>query len=234
MAGLTDFLHMRGFTCVNVFSSEQVIAELEVEAQHVLLLDNTFSGIAAEPLIRTLRRQRGYRIGIVVLLPSDNPAPRLAAWRCGADNCLVRPVNLEELDSIVWGLYQRLRQQNAGYSTFNTWMIYPDFEALTPPDGQRITLTGAETRLLVTLAQKDGEIVSRQALDNVLAPGGLPGDTRRLSVLISRLKRKVSTETGMKLPLQTYRNLGYAFRAEIVTPSDERNSSFHAFSDRTY
>ncbi|WP_404417647.1 response regulator transcription factor [Vreelandella aquamarina] len=221
VAGITDFLHMQGFPCVNVLSCDQVKAELNVDAQHILLLDINFPEITAESLIRSLRRQHGYSIGIIVLLPSDSPAERLAAWRCGADNCLVRPVNFDELDSIVWGLYQRLRQQNTGYGNPNTWMIYPDFEALTPPDGQRITLTGAETRLLVALAQKNGQIVSREALDGVLAPGGTPGDTRRLSVLISRLKKKVSTETGMTLPLQTYRNLGYAFRAEVVTPSGE-------------
>ncbi|WP_167470055.1 response regulator transcription factor [Vreelandella andesensis] len=234
MAVLTDFLHLRGFTCVSVLTSAQITTELDVEAQHILLFDSALPAITSESLIRALRRKYGYRIGIIVLLPSQDLPPRLAAWRCGADMSLVRPVNFEELDSVIWGLYQRLRLQAVDQSPPTAWMLYPEHEVLTPPDGQRVRLTGAETRLLTALAQQEGQVVSRQVLDEALAPGGLPGDTLRLNVLISRLKKKIKTETGIALPLQTYRNLGYAFQAEVVTTSGAQNSSSHAFYDQTY
>jgi DNA-binding response OmpR family regulator len=43
-----------------------------------------------------------------------------------------------------------------------------------------------------------------------MAPGGAPEDTRRLDVLISRLRAKIKLQSGAELSIKTFRNMGYA------------------------
>jgi DNA-binding response OmpR family regulator len=74
-----------------------------------------------------------------------------------------------------------------------------------------VPLTGAEARLLALLFEARGEVLGREQFCQRLSHGKNLDDTRRLDSLISRLRSKVEQQSGVALPLQTFRNLGYAF-----------------------
>ena len=209
MTSLMDFFRFRGFQSVAVSNDGEVLEELETAAHHVSVLDCAHLGDVGQT-IQQIRRRHGYHTGVVVLCREGEQAKRIHALNSGADACLARPVNLEELEAVVWQIYQRLRLNNPAPEDSAFWAYYPQNGVLASASGRRINLTGSESRVLTELAANCGNVVERQKLIDIMAPGGAPGDTRRLDVLISRLKAKVKSQTGDELSIRTFRNMGYA------------------------
>lgn len=216
VASLVDFFRLRGFCSEWSRSKPAILAELSVAAHTILVLDRESYCDDASELIRTIRRDHGYEVGIIVLSKAGKIKDRVKGWYDGADACLDRPLDLKELDALVWQLYQRLRAQYGAPGETDSWALHPHGAILQTPNRHRINLTGAENRIMTLLAKTAGKVIERQTLANALALGGAPGDTRRLDVLLSRLRAKVKARSGDELPVKTYRNLGYAFSRDII------------------
>jgi len=210
MTNLADFFRFRGFQSVNVASLGEALDELKTAAHHVVVLDSEHLGFNSEVTIQKIRRDHGYRVGIVVLSQEGDQQKRVQALNTGADTCLDRPVHLEELEALVWRIYQRLRLQQGQPDDSRAWTFYPQNGVLATASGRRINLTGSETLIISELAENCGKVVDRQKLITIIAPGSASEDTRRLDVLISRLKAKIKAQTGDELSIRTFRNMGYA------------------------
>jgi DNA-binding response OmpR family regulator len=210
MTSLGDFFRFRGFQSAVIETPSDVMGELRAAAYHVLVLDSEHLRGCGEGIISRVRQTHGYQVGIVLLSGTGEPQSRISALNIGADVCLQRPVDLEELEAQVWQIYQRLRLNDAETNDDNTWAFYPGNGVLATSHGRRINLTGSESRVISVLAQNCGKVVDRQKLIAIMAPGGAPEDTRRLDVLISRLRAKVKSQSGDELSIRTFRNMGYA------------------------
>lgn len=207
---LVDFFRLRGFQSVNVADLGELMEELKTAAHHVVVLDSGHLGSGGELAIQQIRRNHGYQVGIVVLSQEDKKKERVQSLNAGADTCLSRPVYLEELEALVWQIYQRLRLQQGQPDDSLGWAFYPNIGVLATSSGRRINLTGSEALVISELAENSGKIVDRKTLTEIMTPGSAAEDTRRLDVLISRLKAKVKNQTGDELSIRTFRNMGYA------------------------
>lgn len=210
MTNLADFFRLRGFQSATIETLAMVMEELKAAACHVIVLDTEYLDETWEAIISRVRETHGYQTGIIALSKAGAPKSRVHALNIGADACLERPVNLEELEAMVWQIYQRLRLSDSPFSDPQTWAFYPGNGVLATTSGRRIKLTGSESRVMSELAHNCGKVVGRQKLIDIMAPGGAPEDTRRLDVLLSRLRAKVKNRTGHALPIRTFRNLGYS------------------------
>ncbi len=71
--------------------------------------------------------------------------------------------------------------------------------------GVVLDLTALEWAILRCLANRPGRIHSRTEIESEISAGGLhSGDSNTLEVIISRLRKKMGTET-----ISTHRGLGY-------------------------
>lgn len=210
MTNLVDFFRFRGFQSVNVADLDEIFEELKTPAHQVVVLDSEHLGPNGEITIQQIRRNHGYRVGILALSREGEKEKRVQSLNLGADVCLSRPVYLEELEALVWQIYQRLRLQQEQPDDSGAWAFYPDNGVLATASGRRINLTGSEALVISELAENCGKVVNRQRLIELIMPGMTPDDTRRLDVLISRLKTKVKKLTGDELSIRTFRNMGYA------------------------
>ncbi|SFD95621.1 DNA-binding response regulator, OmpR family, contains REC and winged-helix (wHTH) domain [Marinobacter sp. DSM 26671] len=210
MTNLVDFFRFRGFQSTTVTTSDVMMQELKAPAYHVVVLDSEYLGGSGEGIVTQVRRIYGYQAGVIVLLRDGGPKSRIRAMNVGADACLERPVDLEELEAVAWQIYQRLRLSNSTIDDTGAWAFYPGSGVLASPNGQRINLTGSESRVISALAENCGRVVNRQTLIDIMAPGGAPEDTRRLDVVVSRLRAKVKSKSGNELSIKTFRNMGYA------------------------
>jgi DNA-binding response OmpR family regulator len=96
------------------------------------------------------------------------------------------------------------------------WKLAATTWLLTPPNQQAVQLTQAETTFLATLAGSPGIPVPRRAMISELGHNIDYFDTRRLDTLLSRLRQKVSRDSGMTLPVRSIHSVGYAFAASIM------------------
>ena len=77
-------------------------------------------------------------------------------------------------------------------------------------DGEPVSLTPAEFRLLVALVQARGRVLSRQALlDSLYGPAQGEALERTVDVHIGRLRDKLGEQIGEPRYILTVRGLGY-------------------------
>lgn len=203
------YLGMEGMQASGVGSLREADSHLAAHDVDVLVLD---LGLPDGDGIDWLsNRPPGYELGLVVTTARGELRHRVSGVRAGADIYLVKPVQLEELSSLVTNLARRLRPGPP-----KVWSLDKTAWQLASPDGRAVKLTLSEHALLARLAQTPGEVVSRQ--DLVFSLGHDPSyyDLRRMEIMVRRLRNKVRDTLGYPLPVETAHSLGYAFTGAIV------------------
>ena len=148
--------------------------------------------------------------GVIITTARGESAQRIEGIKAGADVYLVKPVQLEELASLVTNLLRRMRG-----SASPNWTLDRTDWTLRSGSGLAVRLTHSESVLLQRLAHKPGAVVSRQDLATSLGHDPEAYDFRRMEILVRRLRQKVKTRLGIELPLETVRKIGYAFTTSI-------------------
>jgi len=202
---LVDYLQFSGFDVHGVGTVADMMARLATDPWQVLVLDLGLPDGDGLSAARQVRQTQGLTMGIVILTARGQVDDRIAGLQSGADAYLVKPADVRELRATIEQLVKRLDKPLPG------WHLDANLSRLIAPDGQAVALTGAEFLLLEQLMEVPGRQLGREQLNLVLPPGGDPNGTRRLDSLLSRLRSKVEQETGLALPLRTFRNQGYMF-----------------------
>jgi DNA-binding response OmpR family regulator len=160
--------------------------------------------------LQWLQRQSFEGKGVVITTARGDNLQRLEGARAGADIYLVKPIQLEELATLLHNLMRRLRNQQAPL-----WHLSRTQWTLHTPNGQSIKLTHSESMVLQKMAEQPGAAVSRQELARSLGHDPAHYDYRRIEILVRRLRNKAKETLGKDLPLETVHKLGYAFTAPI-------------------
>jgi two-component system OmpR family response regulator len=142
---------------------------------------------------------------------------RIRGYDEGGDVYLVKPVDMRELSSVVRGLASRLSLPSPGAVAAHpgVWTLHMLNWRLTAPDGTSCSLSQQERRLLILLAKRPGDIMSRTAVQKAMNKDGQDYDSRSLEVLVRRLRNKSLQQLGVPLPLQTVHGTGYALVTDI-------------------
>lgn len=77
--------------------------------------------------------------------------------------------------------------------------------------GEPLSLTSTEFKLLLALASQPGVCVSRQALSAAVQPGNYVPMDRAVDVQVARLRKKLSAAPGGRDWIETVRGEGYVF-----------------------
>ncbi|WP_413990061.1 winged helix-turn-helix domain-containing protein [Labrys okinawensis] len=92
--------------------------------------------------------------------------------------------------------------------------FYPSRRYLRSPSGARISLTCAEADLLTALCRNARKVVSREELITFIHGTAVDVPKRSIDILISRLRRKLSTEDPLADFIRTIRTGGYIFQPQ--------------------
>ncbi|TAM48839.1 MAG: response regulator transcription factor [Paraburkholderia sp.] len=174
----------------------------------------------SEATIARLRARR--RLGIVVLVDTQQHEARIAALESGADACVTRPYDARELTAAVESLSRRLRDAQErqpvepdahdAAKPSDAWLLVSRKWLLLSPDGEQVQLTATECSLLSLLLAQAGKPVSRREIVTALGHDYRHYDERRLEALVSRLRRKLGRHPD-GTPIRVAHGFGYAFTA---------------------
>jgi two-component system phosphate regulon response regulator OmpR len=135
---------------------------------------------------------------------------RIEGLEAGADDYLAKPFEPREL---LLRIASILRRQTRGQPAEEAVAFGPFSFHLGRGElkcGEDIVrLTERERDLLRTFATQPGETVSRQEL-----AAGANGSERAVDVQINRLRRKIETDPGNPVHLQTVRGIGYRLQVD--------------------
>lgn len=207
---LIAFLNMEGFVADGVGSLQAAELWMQTHDLDVLLLD---LGLPDGDGLSWLKgRFELQHKGVIITTARGSNADRLAGAQAGADVYLVKPIFPEEIASLINNLVRRIRPVATA-----TWKLDPIQWNLISPEGIAIKLTHSEHVILHRLMLSAGKPVRRDALIKELGHDPVYYDSRRLEILIRRLRNKAKVHCSEDMPLETVHGLGYAFTAAFVS-----------------
>lgn len=211
LAGLiAQGLGRRGFSCDITPDLETADECLASAAFDAVILD---LGLPDGDGIAWLQRQRSLRqlIPALMLTARGGLEDRIAGLDSGADDYLVKPVDIEELAARVRALLRRPGPRAATMLEAGSLTFDPvSREALC---GDRVLdLARREADLLELLMRRLGTVVVRDSIETTLYSFNEPVTPNAVEATVSRLRRKLD-EAGLAGQLHTVRGVGYMLRS---------------------
>jgi DNA-binding response OmpR family regulator len=160
---------------------------------------------------------------IIMLTALADRAGVLKGLSLGADDYLPKPCSFDELKARIYAVLRRSRGGDRGIyrDTYDDGNLHIDFrDGTVTRRGEPVTLSSIESRLLMCLVSRQGEIVPhRELLVNVWGPE-YADETRYLSVYISYLRRKIEDDPRDPQYIHTRWNMGYYFAGNGILRSE--------------
>ena len=195
-------------TCTSGEDAELLLAEGRFD---LIVLDWMLPGVSGIELCRRLRaRDETKAIPVLMLTARGEEADRVRGLTTGADDYVVKPFSISELQARVLALLRRASPDLvADVLTYDTFTL--DRVAHRVRRGKRdLRLGPTEYKLILYFLENKGRVLTRQQLiDGVWGRDG-DVDERTVDVHIGRL-RKAINEGNETDPIRTVRGGGYAF-----------------------
>jgi two-component system OmpR family response regulator/two-component system response regulator QseB len=148
-------------------------------------------------------RRAGVTLPVLVLTARDAVPDRVRGLDLGADDYVIKPVDLEELAARLRALVRRAHGQPQ--ETLQAGGVQLDPAGRTVQRrGQTVALSVREFDLLHALLLNTGRVLSREQLEQHLYSWGQEVDSNAVEVHIHHLRRKLGPEL-----IQTVRGVGY-------------------------
>ncbi len=156
-------------------------------------------------------RARGVATPVLVLTARDAVPDRIRGLDLGADDYVVKPVDLHELGARLRSLVRRAHGQMQDSLRSGAVVLEPAARRVSL-NGQAVALSTREFDLLHALMRNAGRVMSREQLEEQLYSWGHEVDSNAVEVHIHHLRRKLQPEL-----IQTVRGVGYVVLRDMET-----------------
>ncbi len=162
-------------------------------------------------------RDAGSSIPIIMLTAREEEADKVMGLELGADDYITKPFSMRELLARVKANIRRtamvpLQKSDAPVIDGQSRVVIEPLQVTAYKDGVPLELTQREFDLLKYLADKPGQVFSRETLmEHVWNYDGYVGDVRAVDVAIRRLREKLEDNSASPTFIVTKRGLGYYF-----------------------
>ena len=202
--GLIRAMRTDGYAVDHTTSGLEADEALKQYTYDLVILDLGLPRLDGLEVLRRLRT-RGTAVPVLVLTARDALQDRVKGLDAGADDYLVKPFDLPELEARVRALLRRQRPSLSGRLHLGELMI--DISGRSVYHGsQRIDLSAREFGVLELLARRAGRVVSKEQLLESLTGWDDDVGTNAIEVYVHRLRKKL--EPG-GIHIRTIRGLGY-------------------------
>ncbi|EPK7359047.1 two-component system response regulator PmrA [Kluyvera intermedia] len=202
LQGLILAMQSEGYACDGVATAQQAALSLANGHYSLVVLD---LGLPDEDGLHFLNRMRQEKLSVPVLILTarDTLEDRVSGLDTGADDYLVKPFALEELNARIRALLRRNLNQGDNEVTVENLRLNVTRRQVWL-DGELLELTPKEYALLSRLMLKAGSPVHREILYNDIYNWDNEPATNTLEVHIHNLRDKVG-----KARIRTVRGFGY-------------------------
>ncbi|WP_261766016.1 response regulator transcription factor [Acetobacter oeni] len=218
---LLRFFSYGGYFVSSAVNLAEVKHCIESSDIHMILLDLMLPQESGQEVCQYIRQTTDAPIIMVTALADIQD--KIAGLNLGADDYISKPFDLAELEARVRAVLRRGKQSRQPSSlpdeyVFGPWKFVPAKRALYRAPGIRLTLSGAETDLLLVFWQHQQTLLTRSEIIGLIHGNPNALEERTIDLLVSRLRRKLA-EGGRQLELiRTVRGDGYIFDPRACTP----------------
>jgi DNA-binding response OmpR family regulator len=214
---LCDFLDNRGHAAD---IARDGIIGLHLAVSHdfdVIVLDLGLPGMDGLCLCRKLRREARRDVPILILTARDVLDDKLAAFDCGADDYLIKPFALREVEARLHALVARRCGRVVDSRLVFDRIEFDPASMAVLVDGHPVHLSRKCLRLLETLMREPNRVHARSELEHAVWGDEQPmSDTLRSHMHM--LRRALTDSRGIS-PIETVHGIGYRFAHHDAHPA---------------
>ena len=200
--GLRAGLRQAGFQVDWVRDGLAAERELRAQAYAAAVLDLGLPGMDGMDVLASVRRA-GVILPVLVLTARDAVPDRIKGLDTGADDYVVKPVDLDELAARLRALVRRAAGQPQELLQAGGLQLDPAARTVQR-DGEPVLLSTREFDLLQALMLNAGRVLSREQLEQHLYSWGREVESNAVEVHIHHLRKKLGADC-----IQTVRGVGY-------------------------
>ncbi len=208
---LTELLQTEGLDCTVAHSGNDALRLENEQNPDLVILDVMMPGDDGISTLRKLRETS--KVPVLMLTAMGEDDDRILGLEAGADDYLAKPFVARELVLRIRAILRRAVQPSrAGTDTpvVAGPLTIEASKERAQLNGETLSLTGAELRILETLAASAGRVVSREKLTEIALGRELSPYDRALDTHVSHLRRKLGGEKpGIPIGIRSVRGAGY-------------------------
>ena len=209
-ANIWDFLERRGYRVDHSADGATGLAQAMKGGFDVIVLDLGLPRLDGLELCRRLR-DAGHGVPILMLTARDTLDDKLRGFAEGADDYLVKPFAMRELEARIRAVHRRGHVPTTSLAFAD--LTYDPQSMTATRDGRRIPLTRLQGAILATLLREAPRIVPHaRLLDTAWNNDG--GDIAALHTQVYELRRLIDKPFPRSL-IHSVRGIGY----RLVAPA---------------
>ena len=206
--GITLALHAPEYRFYSAYNLKEARRIWKEERVSLIILDINLPDGSGYTFLEEIRRES--EVPVIMLTANDLEIDQVTGFSLGADDYITKPFSLMILRARVERMLARMAQDKGltyekdGYRFVFEQMYFT-------VEGQEVTLSKTEQKLLRILIEHQGQTLTREQLvDRIWSDGAQYVEENALSVTVGRLRKKME-QTGKKNPIQTVYGLGYVW-----------------------
>ena len=208
-ASLRTLIHIHltkaGYTVFDAEDGVQAMELLDHNPINLIITNVMMPTLDGYSLARELRNAQ-IQIPILVVTVKDSLDDKREGFVSGADDYMVKPLDMEELLLRVDALLRRCHMESASSFSIGDCTLYPDSLTVVH-QSEHLHLRKKEFMLLKKLLSTPNKIFTRQALMDDIWGFDSESTSRTVDTHIKRLREKLSSVSAFEI--QTIRGLGY-------------------------
>jgi two-component system response regulator MtrA len=173
----------------------------------VIVLDVMLPSLDGFEVCREIRKQS--RVPIVMLTARADTVDIVVGLESGADDYVTKPFEMPELVARVRAVLRRA-QAAPEETMISVGPLEVDPAGFAArKDGEDLSLTATEFRLLLEMARRPGQVFTRELLLQRVWNYDYLGDSRLVDVAVQRLRAKLEGDPAHPTLIKTVRGVGY-------------------------
>jgi two-component system phosphate regulon response regulator PhoB len=190
----------------------EALRRLGKEPYDLLVLDWMLPEKSGLEILRELRKTSGHeKVAVLMVTARGANSDLVLGLENGADDYLVKPFELSVLMARARALLRRVERKDSPRLAFGPLEI-DEAAHEARLEGRAVALTPYEFKLLVTLAQNQGRVLTRDRLIHEVQGGGVSVVERAIDTHVFGLRKKLGEAADL---IETVRGVGYRIAQKI-------------------
>lgn len=208
---VTTALDLHGYSVEKATDGETAIMDAASRKPDLIMLDLGLPDIDGVEVISKIRSWSA--VPIIVISARVEDSDKIGALDAGADDYLTKPFSVDEMLARVRANLRRSAMtaaESVEASTFDNGNLHIDYAAgYAELDGERLSLTPTEYKLLVLLARNVDKVLTHTFITHEIWGTSWDSDIASLRVFMRALRKKIETDPSHPTMIQTHVGVGY-------------------------
>ena len=208
---INDYFVIKGYSTIQAFSGTEGLLRLKNERDICcVILDLMLPGLSGEEIIQEVRKVSD--VPIITVSAKNEEEAKIEVLKLGADDFLLKPFNLEELQlKVERNIQKYLNFQHVSYKRkdeFKNIVLNHETREVFV-GGQNVYFTSKEFDILMLLIQNPNKVISKEKIFKEVWHEDYCIDTQTVTVHIKNIRKKIKEINPTTPTIETVWGIGF-------------------------